>query len=280
MTIATLLVHLDDDARADGRLAQSIELAKRFSSCLVGLSCRPPAPWREEIAQPMLGPDLLIRDLAQARQAALEREAAFLRACDQAALGSFEVIGEDDGAADALLRHGRCSDLVVLGQPDPADPDHSNHPSVVHQVVLESSRPTLLLPCAGRLDSLGDNVLVAWDDSREAARAVADALPLLRQASRVHLVQFDPSAGDSGTIDQARNDRVLRWLARHGVKAKASVAWSTADIGNALLSQAADVGADLLVMGAWGKSRLVERLLGGATHTVLESMTLPVLVSH
>jgi len=280
MTYPTLLVHLDDDARAGVRLAQSIQLAQRFASSLVGLSSRRPAPWRGDSPQALLAPDSLTLELAQAEAIAELRETAFLRACDSARLPSFDVVADDDEAGRALVRRARCSDLVVLGQPDPSDPDHARRREIVDQVVLGSARPTLLLPYAGRIDSLGERILVAWDDSREAARAIADALPLLRRARTVNVVQFDASAGDSGLIDQSRNEPILRWLARHGITAQASVAWSRADIGNALLSHAADVGADLLVMGAWGQSRLTERVLGGATRTVMESMTVPVLTSH
>lgn len=280
MTFPTMLVNFDDDPRASVRLAQAIQLATRFSSHLVGVSCHRPAPWRAESPQALLAPDSLTLDLAEAQRVAQAREAAFLRACDQADLVSFEVLGDDDEAGRALVHRSRCADLVVLGQPDPSDPDHARRRGIVDEVVLKSARPALLLPYAGRFDSLGDNILVAWDDSREAARAIADALPLLKKARTVHLVRFDPSAGASGVIDQARNDHVLAWLARHAITANAAVAWSSADVGSALLSHAADVGADLLVMGAWGQSRLTERLLGGATRTVMESMTVPVLVSH
>jgi nucleotide-binding universal stress UspA family protein len=280
MSFPTLLVHLDDDARAEVRLAQALQLAQRFSSCLVGVSSRRPVSWAADSPQALLAPDVVSLAIASAQRAAHRREAAFLRACDHAEIASFEVVGDDDEPARALVRRSRCADLVVLGQPDPYDPEHAQRREIVDQVVLKSARPSLLLPYAGRIETLGDNILVAWDESREAARAIADALPLLRRARTVHLVQFDPSAGGSGVIDQSRNQPVLDWLRRHGITAKAAVAWSTADVGNALLSHAADVGADLLVMGAWGQSRLTERVLGGATRTVMGSMTLPVFTSH
>jgi len=137
-----------------------------------------------------------------------------------------------------------------------------------------------LLPYAGRFDEFGTTALVAWDGSHGAARAVSDALPLLRRARTVHVVVFDPDGGDGGAIDPSPPQGLVQWLARHGVRAGGHVGYSGSDIGNALLSHAADVGADLLVMGCWGRGRLAERLLGGVTRTVMESMTVPVLMSH
>src|SRR5262249_44439174 len=139
---------------------------------------------------------------------------------------------------------------------------------------------TLLVPHAGRFEHVGHAPLLAWDGSHGAARAVADALPFLRRARVVHVVQFDRHVGESGAIDQSAVHGVVRWLGRHGVEAQANVRFTGSDVGNALLSHAADVGADLLVMGAWGHARWAERLLGGATRTVMASMTVPVLASH
>ncbi len=280
VTYSTLLLHLDDDTRAGIRLDQATSLARRFDSRLIGLSCHRPAPWVGVAGSEFMGADPLTHELALAARAAASREAAFLRHCDVQELASFEVATSDDEPSRAIGERGRCADLILLGQADPDTADHARHRDIVDRVMEQTAAPVLVLPYAGRFATLGETVLIAWSDSRETARAVADAMPFLQQARAVHLVAFDRAIGVGGSIDASRLDLVTRWLATHGVQARASVAFTRTDIGNALLSHAADVGADLMVMGAWSHSRLVERVLGGATRTVLDSMTVPVLMSH
>jgi len=127
---------------------------------------------------------------------------------------------------------------------------------------------------------IGKCVLVAWDASREAARAVADAMPLLAAADAVIVLAVDPQPGPDGHGEIPGADIALH-LARHGVKAQIERTVSAGvPIGELLLSRAADLGADMLVMGAYGHSRVRELLLGGATRSILASMTIPVLMSH
>jgi nucleotide-binding universal stress UspA family protein len=175
--------------------------------------------------------------------------------------------------------NARYSDLVIAGQRErDADDDAGLAPEFVDELVLSCGRPVLLVPYAGRFRDTGRRVLVAWNASSEAARAVADALPLLARAESVNIVVFEPGrAGDHG--EEPGADAAL-YLARHGVKATVSkYGGSGVDIGSQILSRAADLGADLIVMGAYGHSRMRELILGGATRTILESMTAPVLMS-
>ena len=282
MTYPTLLMYLDDDARADVRNEQAVRFAQRLGSHVEGLSCHRPVPTGLDVAVAMGGfADPLSLELQAAQRAAVEREQRFRSLCDRAELASFQTeVDEIEEAGRAILKRAGLHDLVILGQPDPSEAEAARRRAVVDDVVLRNPRPTLLLPYAGRFDEFGTTALVAWDGSHGAARAVADALPLLRRARTVHVVVFDARALESGTIDQSPAQGVVQWLARHGLRAGGHVRYASADIGNALLSHAADVGADLLVMGCWGHGRLAERLLGGATRTVLESMTVPVLMSH
>jgi nucleotide-binding universal stress UspA family protein len=150
----------------------------------------------------------------------------------------------------------------------------------VEQVVLHSARPTLILPYAGRFDEVGQRVMVAWDDSREAARAVSDALPLLRHAGRVQVVSWvESGTTEHGTL-RRRLDALHQWLMWHGVNAEVRVERTEIGIADAMLSRAADFGTDLIVMGAYGHARWAERVLGGATRGLLQTMTVPVLMSH
>jgi nucleotide-binding universal stress UspA family protein len=147
-------------------------------------------------------------------------------------------------------------------------------------VLLASGRPLLAVPYAGQFERVGDRVLVAWNASREATRAVNDALPLLRGATIVTVLAVNPKHGIEGHGDVPAADIVLH-LARHGVKAEAAHTIAN-DIseGDALLSYAADLGADLIVAGGYGHSRARETVFGGVTRTLLEEMTVPMLLSH
>ncbi|NML14792.1 universal stress protein [Azohydromonas caseinilytica] len=190
-----------------------------------------------------------------------------------------------------LLRHARSADLLVLGQHDPETPD-GTAAGLAGRVLMGAGCPLLFVPYA---DADGGprpvrNVLAAWNDSRESARALRDALPLLRRAQNVELVRF--VRGDDEVLPL---EPLLQYLAAHGVRASGSVQrsrepsvgerllspWTPdAPVAEALLSRAADLDADLIVIGGYGHTRAWELALGGVTRTLLQSMTVPVLMSH
>ena len=158
-----------------------------------------------------------------------------------------------------MVLHARYADLAVLGQADPDNPPLGA--GVVEAVLLGSGRPALVVPFIGA-ESVGQRVLVAWNATREAARALNDAMPLLAQAEKVTVLSVNPERGIGGEGDLPAADIALH-LARHGVKAEA--AHTTAEdvsVGDILLSRAADLGADLIVMGGYGHSRAREFVLG------------------
>jgi nucleotide-binding universal stress UspA family protein len=122
--------------------------------------------------------------------------------------------------------------------------------------------------------------MIAWDGSHGAARAVACALPMLQRASRVHLVRCETGTEIERDVDSFGFDLPREWLGRHGVRVDALLERGGGDVATALLARAAGLGADLIVMGAWGMPRWAERLVGGTTRTMLTAMNLPVLMSH
>jgi nucleotide-binding universal stress UspA family protein len=280
MSYPTLLLPLEDDPRAGARLALTLRLAQQWRSHVIGLSCRRPAPALDGGLMPLRGLDPSALDLLHAQQMALEREQAFHHRCEASGLASFELRADADEPGRAVTRHAHGCDLVVLGQPDPDDPECAAHRTVLEYALLHNARPALVVPYAGHFEAPGRTILLAWDDSREAARAATDALPLMRRAAAVHVVQFEPVAAAPGSAAAARLAPLVQWLAGHGIETTPTLLRSPGDVGNALLSHAADIDADLLVMGAWGTSRWAERVLGGTTRTVLASMTLPVLMAH
>lgn len=173
-----------------------------------------------------------------------------------------------------------CADLVVLGQRETESPNAHEVPAgFVESIVFDSGKPVLVVPYAGDVAPVGRNVLVAWNPTREAAHALSAAVPLLRLAEQVHVVSWHVPHG----VAQANADRALleHYLAAHDIGAK--LHWHVhgkVQLGEQLLSLAADLGSDLLVMGCYGRSRTLEWVLGGTTRTVLRSMTVPVLMVH
>lgn len=282
MTYRSLLVLLDDSAQCPARVQMAVRLASGSECHLVGLAptgiielpvgigAGAAASLSEHAA---LAWDAL-RD--QAEQAAQR----FRDKCRVAGVKSFLGIVDEADKAASVVRYARCSDLVVLSQADPRSADRRQTRHFVEQVVLQSARPTLVVPHAGNFEHIGKDVLVAWDDSREAARALADALPLLRHANQVHLVAWnEPGSTDNETI-RARLDAVHRWLMWHGVHSDTRIEILRGGIGDAIRACAVQIDADLVVMGAYGHARWAEQILGGATRSMLDSTTVPVLMSH
>ena len=165
-----------------------------------------------------------------------------------------------------------------MGQPDPDE--ISPFVGVPDEVVMAAGRPVLIVPYMGTHERTGKRVVIAWNASREAARAVNDSLPLLETADEVHVLVLDVDASNVENAPLPGADICLH-LARHGIDAQAHHVQATEiDVANLLLSQVADMDGDLLVMGGYGHSRLREIMLGGATRDVLAQMTVPVLMSH
>jgi nucleotide-binding universal stress UspA family protein len=180
------------------------------------------------------------------------------------------------GAADHLGRLGRRFDLVVVGQPerDKGMPDEV----VDEGVLFESGRPVIFVPYIQKTGLKLDRVMVCWDGSRAATRAVADAMPLLHKAKQVEIVMV---ASKKGKDDEIPGADLGQHLARHGLKVDVKrITSPDIDVTSTILSYAADSSADMIVMGGYGHSRLREFVLGGATRGLLESMTVPVLMSH
>ena len=179
------------------------------------------------------------------------------------------------GASDVFGRIARHFDLAIVGQVEPgkALPEEL----IAEGALLDSGRPVLVVPYVQKAGLKLDRIMVCWDGSRNAARAVADALPFLARAKLVEVVTI----ANEDKEDEFPGIGIAQNLARHGVKVEARrVAPGDVDVANNILSLAADTASDFMVMGSYGHSRLREFLFGGATRGVLEAMTVPVLMSH
>ncbi|MDN7425173.1 universal stress protein [Burkholderia sp. AU45388] len=277
MSYKTLLVHLDDSDRCATRVDLALQLAGRWNAHLIGLYvvC-------QDLLEPLRRPDEPLKLAVYERlceQRCKEAEERFLTAAERAGR-SVEWQAPAGNAIDAAILHARHADLLVLGQEDPDDRMTYVARHFVEDVVIGSGRPAIVVPYAGDVRTFGENVLIGWDGGREAARAMADALPLLARARFVNVEtvvrgQPDPDQTPAG-VD------VAAYLERHGVRASFSTTprERSVGVGGTLLNRVTDVHADLLVMGLYSHTRAHERVLGGATRTILETMTVPVLLSH
>ena len=275
MTFRSLLVHVSDDPRSDARVDLAARLARTFGAHLVGLAPTGKIVLSHDIGPGLVGLDAVSLLVADLQKQAMERSERFRQRCRAQGLDSFEAVVDEDDAPTALVRRSPCTDLLILGQPEPG----SRQRPAVEQVLMRSARPTLLVPHAGHYEQVGRRVLVAWDGGREASRALADALPLLGRAEAVMLMRCARPDDDTAEL-KPQLDALHQWLMGHGVQAQVRLEVGDIDPGNALLSMAADFSADLMISGAYGHSRWTERILGGATRTLLDTMTLPVLMSH
>jgi nucleotide-binding universal stress UspA family protein len=285
MAFKDILVHLDNGPRSAVRLEIAAGLAQRSGASLTGVYVVdiPSAEFFYGAAMPLAagGAERVVDQIrAEAIGAAGPVETAFRDLLRREGLdGGWRLVEGNLPATVAL--HARYADLTVLGQANPYEPrDGLGHNEVAVATVMGSGRPILAVPFAGDFPTLGEHVLVAWNASREAARAVNDALPLLVAAKTVTVLAVNPKRGINGHGDVPAADIALH-LARHGVHAEAAhtVANDIPD-GEALLSYAADIGADLIVCGAYGHSRARELVFGGVTRTLLAEMTAPVFLSH
>lgn len=285
MAFKDILVHLDSGPRSATRLDVAAGLARRFAAQLAGVYVVdiPSAEYFYSAAMPLAagGAEQVLEQIrADAIAAAEPVEAAFRELLRREGLdGGWRLVEGNLPATVAL--HARYADLTVLGQANPYEHhDGPGHDAVLVATLMGAGRPVLAVPFAGDFPTLGERVLVAWNASREAARAVNDALPLLREAAAVTVLAVNPRRGIGGHGDVPAADIALH-LARHGVRAEAAhtVAADIPD-GEALLSYAADIGADLIVCGAYGHSRARELIFGGVTRTLLAEMTAPVFLSH
>ncbi|HEX9174110.1 MAG TPA: universal stress protein [Telluria sp.] len=280
MFYKTILVHVDGSRHTRLRIQLAAQIAASYDAHLVGIALTGlPEIFYDPIVNPM---DPAIEPLLQVpRQRAAAALAEFEKIARQFHAGSIESRLEENESAVGISLQGRYADLVVVGQYDPDDTESSTRPEAIETVILECGVPVLLVPYAGAVPTFSQRPLVAWNASKEAVRAVHYALPLLQRAAQVDVAVFDPATLPASYRAVPDKD-ILAWLGRHGITGKVtrSVTGGDIGIGDALLSLAADLGSDLLVMGCYGHTRLREVLLGGVSRQILQSMTLPVLTAH
>lgn len=278
MTYKTILIRVDDKPQWPARFDVAAGLAADFGAHLVGICImrRPELPGyirSAEIAEMLAKRSREVEDRVKA-----SRQMFLDRISKSGLSGECRVV--EGEVEDLAAVHGRYADLLIVGQPDMNAPDGAQAMEDVKSVIFAAGRPLLFVPYAGKVKTLGKNIFVAWNASREATRAVTDALPLLQRADKVTVMVVRPRA-DARAHGEIPGADIAAYLARHGVKVDVMAEEGEGiDVGDLMLSRVADLGSDLIVMGAYSHSRLRQWVLGGATRTMLESMTVPVLMAH
>jgi nucleotide-binding universal stress UspA family protein len=275
--IKDIVVNLNVGEKANPACDYAVSVAATFDAHLAGIAFRydPVVPVSGAGYIPADVIDAQERDNEAATRAALDR---FKASCTHAGVNGepLTLNASFGGVGDQFARIARRFDLSIVGQ---AEPEASAVEEIIAEAALfESGRPMIIVPYIQKAPLKLDNVMVCWDGSRSAARAIADALPLLAKAGRVEVVIV---TNERGKQDEVAGADMGAHLARHGLNVDVRrTALGDADVGDILLSHAADAGSDLIVMGGYGHSRLREFVLGGVTRSIVRSMTAPVLMAH
>ncbi|MBS0327665.1 MAG: universal stress protein [Proteobacteria bacterium] len=277
MNIKSIVVHVDDGVAVGDRVETAVRVAARFGSALTGVYLVATQEVTPTVAA-LLPPDAVSQRIAATGEAQERSEAAF-RDGATGRVTAVEWRAPAGIAVEAAVANARYADLAILGQPQRDTDAFGFQQRVAESVLLQSGTPVLYIPYTGAPQSLGARVLVAWDGKRESARAIRDALPFLREASQVMIASYPRNTETADTLALAQ-PHLDAYLGRHGVRPVfRRHLGDDLEVGQRLLSQAADFGSDLLVMGGFAHSRAREWVLGGVTRTMLESMTLPVLMA-
>jgi nucleotide-binding universal stress UspA family protein len=279
MALKDILVHIDEGRHCQARLDAAIALASGHDAHLIGLYVltRPNVPG---YIQAQIPADVLRHQVKVIEDAATAAKTMFEDRVQRAGING-EWRCEEGQTVPVVSLHGRYADVVIVGQRDRSGDEGVDDPSMPDQLILSIGRPVLVVPHGGEFPVIGERVLVAWDASRLATRAVNDALPLLEKAREVIVMAINPKTGEQEGHGEIPSADICLHLARHGIRAEAQHHYSD-DLGAGalLLSRAVDEGIDLIVCGAYGHARWRELVLGGVTRHLLTHMTVPVLMSH
>jgi nucleotide-binding universal stress UspA family protein len=279
MSLKNILVHADASPECKQRLDVASALARQHGAHLSAIYVVPFPFIPDGMSAGYVPENFVAQQEEFERDQAKKAKALFDK--HFAAAGIAAEWRQQQGSFSATVSlNARYADLTIVSQRDSSSPAGYDVVELPADVALSAGRPVLVVPFIGAGKSIGTNVLVGWNASREATRAVNDALPILQRAKTVTVLVIDPERGIDGHGEVPAADIALH-LARHGVKAEAARTESgDIEAGDVLLSRAADLGADLLVVGAYGHSRMREFILGGVTRHLLQHMTVPILMSH
>jgi len=275
--IKDIVVNLSVGEKPGPACAYAVSLAAAFNAHLAGIA------FLYDAIVPISGAGYIPADVIDAQERENEQATRsalnqFNTACARAGVSAepLTLTASYGGVGEQFGRIARRFDVAIVGQ---AEPETSAVEEIIAESALfESGRPVIVVPYIQKAPFKLDNVMVCWDGSRSAARAIADAMPLLAKSGRVEVVIV---TNERGKQDEIEGADIGAHLARHGLNVEIKrTALGDIDVADVLLSHAADSGSDLIVMGGYGHSRLREFVLGGVTRSILRSMTAPVLMAH
>jgi nucleotide-binding universal stress UspA family protein len=275
--IKDIVLALGIGSSRDAARDYAISVAGAFNAHLaaIGFAYEPTMPPMDTVSAVPF--DILDAERETSRKAASDAIDRFEEAARRAAVPAESRLVEasDSGATKIFGSIARAFDLSVVGQ---AEPKAVRDDLMIEGALFDSGRPVMVVPYIQRAGLKLDRVMACWDGSRNAARAINDAMPFLTRAKAIDVVTIDAGKDEAGEI---RGVDVAQHLARHGLNVELRrINAGDVDVANVILSDAADRDADFIVMGGYGHSRLREFVLGGATRGMLASMTVPTLMSH
>ncbi len=269
MAIKDLAVAFNASTNSKAALSFAIQMCKKYDATLTGLHVHMPSTFEPQVRRWM--PKQVLDSVTAADEEGTQSVAAGFE-------GTADWITEKGQTNDHLARLARYYDILVIGQFSEADDDKKVRVRA-EDLVLRSGRPLIIVPNGYQVRDFEEYAAVAWDGSRPAARALADSMQILETKKRLDVVRVGPRKPAAETVAPGRD--ILRHLRRHGIDARdITLAASKDQVGPAILGYCAENGPDVLVMGAYGHTRLREDLFGGTTRHILQNMTVPVLMSH
>ncbi len=279
MEIKNLLLHLDHSKGCRNRLEIAFGLARDFEAKILGLFVVPdyvvPSYVEAQISVDLIT-DVTEKAIARAEETLVD----YRKLAEKAGVEMDAQVVE--GQVIPILReHTKYTDLLLLGQDQPDDPDNASY-GLADALLFEGACACVVVPHSGKLAVPGKRILVTWNASRESARALHEAMPFLHRAEEVVVLSSEPDGADSEIArGHPHAQELANFLESHGIESTSSgiadVDMSTSD---AILGQAADMKADLIVMGAYGHTRLREIILGGVTRDLLKRTPVPLLLAH
>ena len=279
MSIKTILVYLPYEKNAATILEPTLKIAVERGAHIIGLHLTPDLPVYGEFPA-----EVSDEVIARLQKAGKDAAAGAKRVFDewvQKSPVSHEwrcFTASYAAGTDLIAQQGRTADLIICGKPSDDMPDAWNDFS--ETAIIRSGRPVLIVPGAKPLKTIGEHVVIAWNDTREAARAVFDSLDFLKRAATVRAVTLIEKESQRGAAEALGADLIAN-LARHEIKASHDVSYvSSGSTGEAILSRLLKEGCDLLVMGGYSRSRFREMIFGGASRDILRDTSVPTVLSH
>jgi nucleotide-binding universal stress UspA family protein len=277
--IKNILLHLDHSSGCQNRLQTAFAMAKNYDALITGLFVVPdyvvPSYVEAQISVDLIT-DVTEKALARARDTLSEYQK--MAAAAGVAMDAHVVEGQ---VIPILREHSKYSDLLMLGQDQPDDPDNASY-GLADALLFEGACACMVVPHSGKLALPGKRILLTWNASRESARALREAMPMLKTAETLVVLSSEPDDADA-TIARGHPhaDELARFLESHGIESVSS-GINDLDISasDAILGQAAEMDADMIVMGAYGHARLREIILGGVTRDLLKQSPIPLFLAH